>query len=415
MSSTTVTTGRPDATPGTTQVAMSILLSISFAHFLNDSMQALLPALYPLLKDTYALSFAQIGWLAFAFQLTASLLQPVVGTFTDRRPQPFSLPVGMLSTLVGLLMLSWAHNYGALLFAAALIGLGSSIFHPESARVARLACGGKPGTAQSIFQVGGNAGSAAGPLMAAFIVVPRGQPSVAWFSVLALVGMVVLTRVGVWYSAHITARTAKRKMAENDLSRSRVALSVCILLVLIFSKYFYMASLNTYYTFYLIDHFGVTLQTAQILLFVFLASASVGIVVGGSIGDRFGRKYVIWGSILGVLPFTLALPYADLYTTVALTVCIGLILSSAFAAILVYAQELLPGRVGTVSGLFFGFAFGVGGLGAAAFGALRRRIRHHHGLQSMRLSAGDRPIRGLPATAGKAPCRLTRPVDACPP
>jgi FSR family fosmidomycin resistance protein-like MFS transporter len=234
--------------------------------------------------------------------------------------------------------------------------------------VARLACGGKPGTAQSIFQVGGNAGSAAGPLMAAFIVVPRGQPSVAWFSVLALVGMVVLTRVGVWYSARITSRTAKRTGAGHDLSQGRVVASVCILLVLIFSKYFYMASLNTYYTFYLIDHFGVSLQTAQILLFVFLASASVGIVVGGSIGDRFGRKYVIWGSILGVLPFTLALPYANLPVTVALTICIGLILSSAFAAILVFAQELLPGRVGTVSGLFFGFAFGIGGLGAAALG-----------------------------------------------
>jgi FSR family fosmidomycin resistance protein-like MFS transporter len=370
MSTTVTAANRPEAVPAAARAAMSILLAISFSHMLNDLMQSLLPAIYPLLKDSYGLTFGQIGWLAFTFQLTASLLQPLVGSYTDRRPMPFSLATGMGSTLAGLLLLSWAHNYTVLLIAAALIGLGSSIFHPESSRVARMASGGKPGMAQSIFQVGGNAGSAIGPLLAAFIVVPFGQGSVAWFSILALVGMVVLTRVGLWYSARIGARgrAARRAIPANALSRGRVAFTVCVLLVLIFSKYFYMASLNTYYTFYLIDHFQVPLQTAQIYLFVFLAANAAGIVAGGPIGDRFGRKYVIWGSILGVLPFTLALPFVNLFWTVALTIPIGLILSSAFSAILVYAQELMPGRVGTVSGLFFGFAFGIGGLGAAALG-----------------------------------------------
>ncbi len=370
MSTTVASPARPQAVPAAAGAAMSILLAISFSHMLNDLMQSLLPAIYPLLKDSYGLTFGQIGWLAFTFQLTASLLQPLVGSYTDRHPMPFSLATGMGSTLVGLLLLSWAHSYAVLLAAAALIGLGSSVFHPESSRVARMASGGKPGMAQSIFQVGGNAGSAIGPLLAAFIVVPFGQGSVGWFSLLALVGMVVLARVGFWYSARIGARgrAARRAIPENSLSRGRVAFTVGILLMLIFSKYFYMASLNTYYTFYLIDHFHIPLQTAQIYLFVFLASAAAGIVAGGPIGDRFGRKYVIWGSILGVLPFTLALPFANLFWTVALTVPIGLILSSAFSAILVYAQELMPGRVGTVSGLFFGFAFGTGGLGAAALG-----------------------------------------------
>ncbi len=356
--------------PSGARAVMSILLAISFAHMLNDLVQSLLPAIYPLLKDNYGLSFAQIGWLAFTFQLTASLLQPLVGTFTDRRPMPFSLPIGMGSSLVGLLMLSWAPSFPIMLLSAALIGLGSSVFHPESSRVARMASGGQPGMAQSIFQVGGNAGSAFGPLLAAFIVVPFGQKSVAWFSLAALLGMLVLTRVGQWYAAGIKGRgrPARRALGENGLSTGRVAFTVAILLVLIFSKYFYMASLNTYYTFYLIDHFGVSLQSAQIFLFLFLASTAVGIVAGGPIGDRFGRKYVIWGSILGVLPFTLALPFANLFWTVVLTIPIGLILSSAFSAILVYAQELMPGRIGTVSGLFFGFAFGIGGLGAAALG-----------------------------------------------
>lgn len=361
---------RADAAPSGAGAAMTILLAISFAHMLNDLVQSLLPAIYPLLKDNYGLTFGQIGWLAFTFQLTASLLQPVVGNFTDRRPMPFSLPIGMGASLAGLLLLSRAHNFGVLLVAAGLIGLGSSVFHPESSRVARMASGGKPGMAQSIFQVGGNAGSAIGPLLAAFVVVPFGQGSVAWFSLVALVGIIVLTRIGYWYASHIAGRSkAKaRTVAPNGLSSRRVAFTVAILLVLIFSKYFYMASLNTYYTFYLIDHFHVSMETAQIDLFIFLASTAVGIIAGGPIGDRFGRKYVIWGSILGVLPFTLALPFVSLFWTVVLTIPIGLILSSAFSAILVYAQELMPGRIGTVSGLFFGFAFGVGGLGAAALG-----------------------------------------------
>ena len=362
--------GRPESIPSGARAAMSILLAISFAHMLNDLVQSLLPAIYPLLKTNYGLSFAQIGWLAFTFQLTASLLQPVVGHYTDRRPLPYSLPIGMGCSLLGLVLLSVAHSFGAMLAAASLIGLGSSVFHPESSRVARMASGGKPGMAQSVFQVGGNAGQAIGPLLAAFIVVPFGQASVAWFSLAALVGMIVLARVGHWYAARIAGRgrPARRSIAAPGLSSGRVAFLVTILLVLIFSKYFYMASLNTYYTFYLIDHFHVSLQTAQIDLFVFLAATAAGIVAGGPIGDRFGRKYVIWGSILGVLPFTLALPFANLFWTVALTIPIGLILSSAFSAILVYAQELMPGRIGTVSGLFFGFAFGIGGLGAAALG-----------------------------------------------
>jgi FSR family fosmidomycin resistance protein-like MFS transporter len=358
------------------KAAVSILAAISFAHLLNDLIQSLLPAIYPLLKDSYGLSFTQIGLLAFTFQLTASLLQPVVGAYTDRRPLPYSLSLGMAFSLVGLLLLAWAHGFAALLVAAALVGLGSSIFHPESSRVARLASGGRPGMAQSVFQVGGNAGQAVGPLLAAFVVVPFGQRSVAWFSIAALVGMVVLARVGRWYGAHIVARgrAARRSLAEGGLPPRRVAMAVAVLLMLIFSKYFYMASLTTYYTFYLIARFSVSLQTAQIDLFVFLAAAAAGIVAGGPIGDRFGRKYVIWGSIVGVLPFTLALPFANLFWTVALTIPIGLILSSAFSAILVYAQELMPGRIGTVSGLFFGFAFGMGGVGAAVLGQLADRF-----------------------------------------
>ena len=357
------------------KAAVSILAAISFAHLLNDLVQSLLPAIYPLLKESYGLSFTQIGFLAFTFQLTASLLQPVVGAYTDRRPLPYSLPLGMAFSLVGLLMLAWAHDYVMLLLAAGLVGLGSSVFHPESSRVARMASGGRPGMAQSVFQVGGNAGQAVGPLLAAFVVVPFGQHSVAWFTITTLIGIVVLTRVGRWYGAHLKTRgrPARRSLAEGGLSSRRVAFAVVVLLILIFSKYFYMASLNTYYTFYLIAQFGVSLQTAQIDLFVFLAAAAAGIVAGGPLGDRLGRKYVIWGSIVGVLPFTLALPFANLFWTVALTIPIGLILSSAFSAILVYAQELMPGRIGTVSGLFFGFAFGMGGVGAAVLGQLADR------------------------------------------
>jgi FSR family fosmidomycin resistance protein-like MFS transporter len=368
-SSSTITAGR-QAAETTTFV---ILVALSFSHLLNDMMQSLLPAIYPLLKTKFALSFGQIGLITFTFQFTASLLQPVVGLYTDKRPMPFSLAVGMGFTLVGLLLLAGAGSFAMLLLAAGLVGLGSSVFHPESSRVARMASGGRHGMAQSFFQVGGNAGSAIGPLLAAFVVVPHGQGSVAWFSLVALLAIVVLLNVGRWYRAarlRMAARPKGAAHAANRLSRPRVVASILILLALIFSKYFYMASLNTYYTFYLIHKFGVSVQTAQILLFVFLGAVAAGTFAGGPIGDRIGRKYVIWGSILGVLPFTLMLPHANLAWTVVLSVVIGLILASAFSAILVYAQELMPGKVGMVSGMFFGFAFGMGGLGAALLGVL---------------------------------------------
>jgi MFS transporter, FSR family, fosmidomycin resistance protein len=352
----------------------AVLGAISFSHLLNDMIQSLVPAIYPILKTSYDLSFTQIGLITLAFQLTASLLQPVVGLYTDRSPKPFSLSVGMGFTLCGLILLSWAQNFPMLLLAAGLVGMGSSVFHPESSRVARLASGGRHGLAQSVFQVGGNLGSAVGPLLAAFIVLRHGQGSIAWFSLVALLAMVVLYNVGRWYRGHLAeARARKRKAAalsRPNLSRGRVTAAIVILLLLIFSKYFYMASLTSYYTFYLIDRFHVSVQNAQILLFVFLAAAATGTVVGGPLGDRFGRKYVIWFSILGTVPFTMMLPYAGLFWTAVLSMVIGLILSSAFSAILVYAQELMPGKVGTVAGLFFGFAFGMGGLGAAVLGQL---------------------------------------------
>ena len=354
-------------------LAAGILLAISVSHLLNDLMQSLVPAVYPILKAKFSLDFGQVGLISLTFYLTASLLQPVVGVVTDRRPMPFSLPVGMGSTLVGLLLLSVAGSFGGILLAAGLIGLGSAVFHPESSRVARMASGGRHGLAQSVFQVGGNAGSAVGPLLAAFVVVRRGQSSIAWFSAVALLAMAVLAVVGRWYGRRVTERRrapVAAAPAVSALPRARVVASVAILLLLIFSKYFYMASLNTYYTFYLIEHFGVAVDTAQLLLFVFLGSVAAGTVIGGPLGDRFGRKRVIWGSILGVLPFTLALPHANLLWTTILTVPIGLILASAFSAILVYAQDLLPGRVGLGGGLFFGFAFGMGGLGAAVLGKL---------------------------------------------
>jgi FSR family fosmidomycin resistance protein-like MFS transporter len=350
-----------------------ILVAISFSHMMNDVIQSLVPAIYPVLKTSFALDFGQIGLITLAFQLTASLLQPFVGLFTDRHPSPYSLAIGMGFSLCGLLLLSIAPNFGALLAAAALVGMGSSVFHPEASRVARMASGGQHGLAQSLFQVGGNAGAAIGPLLAAFIVVPRGQHSLAWFSAVALVAMIVLTGIGQWYGRSIAEARAKPRNAAqpaSNLSRSKVALTISILLVLIFSKYFYTASLNSYYTFYLIQKFHLSVQQAQIFLFLFLGAMALGTFLGGPIGDRIGRRYVIWGSILGVLPFTLALPYANLVMTGVLSVAIGLILSSAFAAILVYAQELLPGKVGTVAGLFFGFAFGMGGLGAALLGNL---------------------------------------------
>jgi len=361
----------PPMVPKTGPVA-GILLAISVSHLLNDLMQSLVPSVYPILKSKFALDFGQVGLISLTFYLTASLLQPVVGLITDRRPMPFSLAAGMGSTLAGLLLLSVAGSFPIILLAAGLIGLGSAVFHPESSRVARMASGGRHGMAQSVFQVGGNAGSAIGPLLAAFVVVRHGQSSIAWFSVAALLAMAVLAVVGRWYGCRVAERRRAPAVAPAvaTLPRARVAASVAILLTLIFSKYFYMASLGTYYTFYLIDRFGVAVDTAQLLLFVFLGSVAVGTVAGGPLGDWFGRKRVIWVSILGVLPFTLALPHANLLWTAILTVPIGLILASAFSAILVYAQELLPGRVGLVGGLFFGFAFGMGGLGAAVLGKL---------------------------------------------
>jgi len=365
--------GQTGPVPPAATTAFSILLAISFCHLLNDMMQSLLPALYPMFKSSYALSYAQIGLLTFTFQITASLLQPIIGSYTDRRPRPYSLATGMGFTLAGLALLAWARTFPLLLMAAALIGSGSSVFHPESSRVARMASGGRHGLAQSVFQVGGNVGSAIGPLLAAFIVLPHGQTSVAWFSGAALLGMVVLYNVGHWYQAHGLARLKRRAPSEEAHvapSRRTVAVTIGVLLVLIFSKYFYMASLTSYYTLYLIHRFNVSIQAAQLLLFLFLAAVALGTIIGGPLGDRFGRKYIIWISILGVLPFTLLLPHVSLFWTAVLTVPIGLILASAFPAIVVYAQEMLPGKTGTVAGLFFGFAFGMGGVGAAALGAL---------------------------------------------
>jgi FSR family fosmidomycin resistance protein-like MFS transporter len=353
--------------------AFTILAAISFCHFLNDMVQSLIPAIYPLLKNAFHLDFGQIGLITLTGQTTASLLQPLVGLYTDRRPKPYSLTAGMGFTLVGLLLLSLAVSFGKILVAVALVGVGSAVFHPESSRVARMASGGQHGLAQSLFQVGGNAGSALGPLLAAFIVLPRGQSSIAWFSLAALLAIIVLANVGTWSKKHRAAK-AKSPAAHMEhrpaLSSRKVVLSVAILIALVFSKYFYLASLITYYTFYLIQKFHVSVQNAQVHLFVFLGAVAAGTIIGGPIGDRFGRKYVIWGSILGVLPFTLLLPYANLFWTGILSVVIGLILASAFSAILVYAQDLIPGKVGMISGLFFGLAFGMGGVGAALLGEL---------------------------------------------
>jgi FSR family fosmidomycin resistance protein-like MFS transporter len=361
--------------PEAAATALPVLLMLSTCHLLNDMIQSLLPAMYPLLKDSFALDFGQVGLITLTFQLTASLLQPFVGIYTDRRPLPYSLAVGMGSTLCGLLLLSRADTFPMLLFAAALIGTGSSVFHPESSRVARMASGGRHGLAQSVFQVGGNLGSAIGPLLAAFVVMPRGQGSVAWFALAALAAIMLLTRIGGWYSSQVPAQRAARGAARGSrLPRRTIIATMALLGLLIFSKYFYLASLSSYYTFYLMHTFAVSAQQAQVHLFIFLGAVAAGTLAGGPIGDRIGRKYVIWGSILGVLPFTLLLPHADLFWTTALTVVIGLVLASAFSAIIVYAQELVPGRTGVIAGLFFGFAFGMGGLGAAVLGELADHI-----------------------------------------
>jgi len=364
-------------TPGQTlreRTSYAVLMMISFCHFLNDMIQSLLPAIYPILKGNFHLDFGQVGMITFTNQLTASVLQPVVGTFTDKRPQPFSLSIGMGFTLLGLVMLSTASSFPLILAAAAMVGIGSAVFHPESSRVARMASGGQHGFAQSIFQVGGNAGSALGPLLAAFIVLPHGQGSLAWFSLAALLGMALLGKVGVWAKSYRAARalTPKRPSEHGDhaLPTSKVRWAILILVVLIFSKYIYLASLTSYYTFYLISKFHVSVQNAQVYLFVFLGAVALGTILGGPIGDRVGRKYVIWCSILGVLPFTLAMPYVNLFWTVVLSAITGTILASAFPAIVVYAQELLPGKVGMISGLFFGLAFGTAGIAAALLGEL---------------------------------------------
>jgi FSR family fosmidomycin resistance protein-like MFS transporter len=355
-----------------TTTAFRILAAISVCHLLNDMMQSVIPAVYPILKVAYRLDFGQIGLITLTSQLTASLLQPVVGLYTDHRPTPYSLPVGMTFTMVGLILIASAPSFTVVLAAVALVGMGSAVFHPESSRVARMASGGQHGLAQSLFQVGGNAGSSMGPLLAAFVVLPAGQRSIAWFSGAALVAIAILTRVGAWYKRHPSMTPKSRAMRDTAtlLPRRRIAAAMAILIALIFSKYFYLASLVSYYTFYLIAKFHVSVQTAQVHLFVFLGAVALGTVIGGPVGDRIGRKYVIWCSILGVLPFTLVLPFANLFWTEILTVIIGLVLASAFSAILVYAQDLLPGRVGMVSGLFFGLAFGMGGVGAALLGRL---------------------------------------------
>ena len=352
---------------------MPILVALSVCHLLNDLIQSLIPALYPLLKKEFDLDFTQIGLITLAFQLTASLLQPTVGAYTDKRPMPFSLAIGMGSTLIGLLLLSVAQSYAAVLFAAALVGTGSAIFHPEASRVARMASGGRFGTAQALFQVGGNLGQAVGPLLAAFIVLPHGQGAIAWVSVAALIAIALLTRVGGWYRANIKPRVQAAAHAAGNLrslSRGRVLFLITILMLLLFSKNVYSSSLTSFFTFYLIERFDLPVQAAQVQLFIFMASIAVGTLVGGALTDRIGRRPMIWISILGVLPFTMAMPYADLFWTGVLTIIIGLLTASAFPAILVYAHEVLPGRVGFVSGMFFGFSFGLGGLGAAVMGGL---------------------------------------------
>jgi len=353
------------------ETALAILFALSLSHCLNDVMQSLIPAVYPLLKENYGLSFFQVGLITFSFQCTASLLQPLVGMYTDRHPKPFSLATGMCSTFAGLILLAFAGTFPTILIAAAMVGVGSSVFHPEASRVARLASGGKYGFAQSLFQVGGNGGSALGPLLA-IIVVKQGQSSLAFMSVLAIAGIGVLTYVGRWYAAHLSELKLRPKISaeavRQALSPWRVRSAIGILLLLVFSKYFYLVSLSSYYTFYLIEKFGVSVQDSQLLLFVFLGAVAAGTLLGGPVGDRIGFKAVIWVSILGVLPFTLVLPYANLFWTAVLTVPIGLILASAFSAIIVYAQELVPSRVGMIAGLFFGFAFGMAGIGAAVLG-----------------------------------------------
>nr|WP_181360118.1 MFS transporter [Stenotrophomonas panacihumi] len=380
MSSSATAVTPAQAPAAARPVVVGVLAAITSSHLINDMMQSLILAIYPILKGEFSLSFAQVGLITLTYQLTASLFQPLIGLRTDARPAPYSLPMGMGSTLLGLLLLAYAPNYAMVLLAAALVGVGSAVFHPESSRIARLASGGRHGLAQSVFQVGGNTGTAVGPLIAAAVIVPYGQHAVAWFAGAALVGIALLSYVGRWYALHLGARPVARKADAHApaLPRRTVAWVIGILLVLIFSKYFYIAGISSYYTFYLIHKFGVSVQSAQLHLFAFLLASAAGTLIGGPVGDRIGRKPVIWASILGVAPFALALPHVGLGATTALTIIIGFVLSSAFSAILVYAQELMPNRIGTVSGLFFGFAFGMGGLGAAVLGLLADRTSIEH-------------------------------------
>jgi len=355
------------------KAALAILIALSCSHLLNDSIQALIPSIYPLIKKSFGLNFTQIGLITFTFQMTSSIFQPVIGLYTDRKPKPYSLALGMAITLGGLVYLAFAPNYLSVIVASGLVGCGSAIFHPEASRIARLASGGKHGFAQSIFQVGGNAGSALGPLLAAVIVVPYGQRHILWFSLAAFLGIAILTRVGRWYRERLRlgiARAAHHAGHRKTLPRRMVGISIGILLTLVFSKYFYLVSMTSYYTFYLIAKFHVSVQESQFLLFVFLAAVALGTIIGGPVGDRIGRKKVIWVSILGVAPFSLTLPHVNLLGTVLLSIVIGLVLASAFSAIIVYATELVPGRVGLIAGLFFGSAFGMAGIGAAVLGKL---------------------------------------------
>lgn len=373
---------KADGSWNSSQTVYPILFAISISHLLNDLIQSVIPAVYPLLKSNYALSFTQIGIITLVFQLTASILQPFVGLYTDRNPTPRSLAIGMLFSLAGLLCIAFASSFVYILLSVSLIGMGSSIFHPEASRVAHLASGGKKGLAQSIFQVGGNAGGAIGPLLAALIVIPFGQQYISVFAVLAILAILILTYVGNWYQLHLkpksTVATLSTTQAKSNFSKSKIIFALVILLILIFSKYFYMASMTSYFTFYLIDKFGISVQESQIYLFVFLASVAVGTILGGPLGDRYGRKLIIWISILGAAPFTLLLPHAGLILTVVLSILIGLIISSAFSAILVYATELIPGKVGLIAGLFFGLAFGMGGIGSAILGWLADKTSIEH-------------------------------------
>jgi FSR family fosmidomycin resistance protein-like MFS transporter len=383
----------PAPNPPVEQTAFAVLFMISFSHMLNDTIQALIPSLYPLFKENQGLSFTQLGLITFAFQCTASLLQPIVGWVTDKKPMPYSLATGMGLTLVGLLLLSRAQSFSTIMFSAAMVGMGSAIFHPEASRIAHMAAGRRRGFAQSLFQVGGNAGSSLGPLLAAVMIVPHGQGQVAWFSLLAAMGMFVLWHVGVWQwkNLHLIQKRKSAAHAGVELPRRTVVVSLIILIALTFSKYVYLVSLTSYYTFYLIERFQVSVQASQLYLFAFLFAVAAGTILGGPIGDRMGRKRVIWASILGVAPFTLWLPHANLVTTVVLTIVIGLILASAFSAILVYAQELMPGKVGLVAGLFFGIAFGIAGIGAAVLG----KIADHTGIIAVFHGCAYLPLIGL--------------------